>query len=180
MSQQQSNNPNDNKEQLDRVIESLNRVNSETKQIVFKMAQGMNEIEIVRSFNQKSCDLFTILINLTKKYRRENDYNVSGYKVLFENAIKIRANLPVDKFTLMILEYAPEIYERDENCFLKMTIPDKKVTLNNEFGVIRSEKFKDLWKVLVQEDKENIADEVTLLTTFAHAYLYKTLLKNSN
>jgi hypothetical protein len=166
-----------NSNRLENVILSLEKVPIDTKEMTFAMARSMSEIEIIKFFNQKAIDLFNFMIAVTKKLGKEQECNnVMGYKTLFDNALKINAKLPLDKFTLIILEYAAEIYAQNEDCFLKMTIPDTKVNINNEFGLIRSEMFKDLWKISGKKDREEVADIVILLTTFAHAHLYKTIL----
>ena len=175
-----SNNQNkSNDEQLERVVQSLEKVPEETKQMVLKMALAMSEREIIQSFNQQAHDLFSLVITITKKFNKEREYNVSGYKVLFENALKMNAKLPLDKFTLLILEFASEIYAENENCFLEMSIPDKKVNVGNEFGLIRSEMFKKLWVIVGQTDKNNLKENIIVLTTYAHAHLYKTLLASN-
>lgn len=175
-----SNQQQKNQAQLSNVIESLERVPQETKEMVLNMALSLPELEIIQLFNQQAFDLFGLLISVTKKFGKEKEYNVSGYKMLFINALKINARLPLDKFTLIILEYAAEIYAEEEDCFLNMTIPDTEVKFNNEFGLIRSEMFKKLWVVLNDDDKKLLKDSIILLTTYAHVYLYKTLLKNKS
>ncbi|AYV85283.1 MAG: hypothetical protein Satyrvirus9_9 [Satyrvirus sp.] len=160
------------------VIKSLDKIDLKVKQMIFDMSHGMTEMEIIKSFNEQASYLFNLISTMTKRMGNEDEYKVSGYKTLFDNATKINAKLPVDKFTLVILEYAAEIYAEDENCFLNMTIPDKKCKVGNEFDLIRSENFKKLWKILGKDDKRMITDNVILLTTYAHAYLYKTILKN--
>ncbi|XWV25189.1 hypothetical protein QJ856_gp0583 [Tupanvirus deep ocean] len=166
-------------QRLTRVIDSLEKVPRETKQMVFDMAQSMTELEIIRSFNQQALDMFNLMIVITKRMNKEKDCNVAGYKALFDNAIKINAKLPLDKFTLLILEFAADIYAENENCFLDMAIPDAKVTVGNEFGLIRSQMFKNLWKELNQSDKNSLKEVIIPLTTFAHAHLYKTVLLKS-
>jgi hypothetical protein len=165
-----------NEEQINKVIESLERVPQETKELVLKMALSMTELEIIQSFNQQTHDLFALLTVITKKLNKEKEYNVTGYKILFDNALKFNTKLPLDKFTLIILEFAAEIYEENENCFLEMSIPDAKVTVGNEFGLIRSEMFKKLWVGSDRNDKNSLKDNIILLTTYAHAHLYKTIL----
>lgn len=165
-------------ERLENVVKSLDRVNQATKQAIFDLSCSMSEMEIVQRFNQQAHDLYTMMNKIIKKMEQVNEYKISGYKAIFDNAIKINAKLPIDKFTLLILEFAAEIYSEDEDCFLKMSIPDKKVSSGNEFAIIRSEKFKELWKVMCKHDQKLMTDNVILLTTYAHAYLYKTLLKN--
>lgn len=163
---------------FDRVIQSLDKVHPDTKKMIFNLSNQMTEMEIIQSFNQQSLYLFTLVSSLAKKMKKEKEYQLTAYKSLFDNAIKINVKMPIDKFTLMILEFAAEIYTEDEDCFLNMTIPDKKCSVGNEYSFIRSEKFKDLWKILDKSDKKTIADNVILLTTYAHAYLYKTIFKN--
>lgn len=162
--------------QLTKVIESLDKIPEKTKQMIFSMSLSLRELEIIQLFNQQADDLFTLLIGITQKFNREREYNVIGYKALFDNALKLNAKLPIDKYTLIILEYAAEIYAENENIFMDMPIPDAKVNIGNEFGLIRSEMFKKLWVVINAEDKNKLKDSVILLTTYAHVYLYKTIL----
>ena len=165
-----------NTEKLDKVIAALDKVPKETKQMIFDMSCGLTEQEIIQSFNQQTYDFFTCVASIAKKLQKEAE--ADGYRALFDNAVKINKKMPIDKFTLMILEYAAEIYAENEDCFIKMSIPDKNVTIGNEFGIIRSEMFKSLWKILGNEDKTSVKEIIILLTTYAHAYLYKSILKN--
>lgn len=161
--------------QLKNVIESLEKIPMDTKQMIFDMAAGMTEQEIIQSFNQQSLDMFQTLIEITTKLLLEKEYQFVGYKALFDTAVKTNAKLPLDKFTLLILEFAADIYAEKEDCFLKMSIPDKEVNVGNEFGLIRSEKFKKLWITLVDEDKSRLKNDIILLTAYAHTFLYKSL-----
>jgi hypothetical protein len=164
-------------QQLNRVIKALERVDPEINKAVYELSNGMSEMEIVQTFNQHTLDSFNSLINITKKMGKESIYKISGYKTFFENALKINAMLPIDKFTLIILEFAPEIYDENEEVFLKMTIPDAQIEVSNEFGFIRSELFKQLWLSLNKTDKDSVKDNIILLVTYAQAHLYKTLMK---
>lgn len=168
----------DQNKRLDNVINALDKVGIETKQMIFNMSNNMSEIEIIRSFNQSALDLFNLLMEITTRMKKENEYKVGGYKVLFDNAIKYNIKMPIDQFTLVILEFAADIYAENEDCFLNMTIPDTKLEVGNEFNLIRSEMFKTLWKNLNKNDKNDVKEKIILLTTYAHIYLYKTLLKN--
>lgn len=165
-------------ERLNKVINNLEKVPLETRQMIFDMSCGMSDLEIIQSFNQQSYDLFTIVAMIVKKLGKDNEFKVVGYRAIFDNAIKINNRLPIDKFTLMILEYAAEIYAEQEDLFLNMKIPDKDVSAGNEFGIIRSEMFKSLWRLLDTQDKTKIKNILIPLTTYAHSYLYKTILKN--
>lgn len=162
---------------MEKVMIALDEVPMETKKMIFDLAQNMSEPEIISCFNQSGLDLFNKLNKVAIKLKKENEYKISGYTKLFEAAIKMDATLPANKFTLTILEFAPHIYNSDEESFLKMTIPDTKISVGNEFELIRSEAFKNLWLSLSNTDKENIKDGIISLTMYAHAYLYKSLLK---
>lgn len=172
-----------NDRQLVKVIAALEKVPQETKELIFKMAKKLSEFEIIELFNQQAQDLFNILNTLVKKYttsKNEKEYNMTGYKFLFETALKANIRWPVDKFTLIILEFASEIYAENEDVFLNMSIPNTKVSIGNEFGLIRSEAFKKLWIILNKHDKDILKENVILLTTYAHSYLYKTVMSKSN
>lgn len=164
-------------ERLANVIESLDRVPDYMKQMIFDMSMGMTEQEIIKSFNQKAVDLFDMVASIIEKLKISHTYKVVGYRNMFNLAVKTNFKLPVDRFTLMLLEFAAEIYKGDENCFLDMPIPDKKFAVENEFGMIRSEQFKSLWRSLGTEDKNIVKQEIIALTTFAHCYLYKSAIK---
>lgn len=168
-----------NSEQLQVVVTSLEQVDPLINQSVKEMSDNMPEATIIRLFNQTSLDLFTIINIITDRIGKTEEYKLAGYKALFDNAIKINAKLPIDKFTLIILEFAPQIYSQDENCFLNMSIPDRRISVGNSFGFIRSEMFKNLWMVLNTSDREQVSEKVISLTTYAHAYLYKTVTKNN-
>ena len=163
-------------EKINKVIASLEKVPDETKRIVLNISMNMSELDIIQAFNQQSRDLFDILDSITKKYDSQRDYKIDGYKMLFNNALKHNVKMPVDKFTLTILEFASDIYAENEDCFLNMKIPDTKVSVGNEFNFIRSEMFKSMWKAINGKDREILKDKVILLTTYAHAYFYKTVL----
>ncbi|AVL93750.1 hypothetical protein mvi_390 [Megavirus vitis] len=164
-------------ERLEKVVYSLQKVNPAINKDILSMAQAMSDVQIIKLFNQDATDLFAEMSRIIKLLQKENECKVDSYKFLFETAIKINAKLPIDKFTLIILEYAAEIYGGDENVFLDMPIPDAKINVGNEFGLIRSEMFKSLWRILDRENKDIIKDKITSLTTYAHAYLYKSINK---
>lgn len=165
-----------NRKRLEAVIGALGRISDEVKSSIFEMSQQLSELDIIQYFNQQASDLFDFVLQITKKMGKEREYKVTGYKSIFENALKINVKMPIDKFTLVVLEYAPEIYAQEEDCFLSMTIPDAKVNVGNEFSMIRSEMFKSLWVTLNSLDKKAIGEKVVDLTTYAHMYLYKSVL----
>lgn len=162
-------------DQLVKVAASLEKVPMETKQMIYEMSNSMPKAEIVQSFNQAAIDFFTLLIRISDKIGKKDICDVSGYKNLFEHALKINIGLPIDKFTLTILEFAKYIYARDEVGILSMDIADKKVGVDNEFSVIKSKMFKDLWVTLCTDDRNEIIDSLVLLTSFAHTFLYHSL-----
>ena len=162
--------------QLQKIQKALDRVNDDTKQMVLEMAKGMSDLEIMQSFNQEVYDFFFFFFGITRQLGFDREYKIEAHNKLYEKAVKTNVSLPIEQFTMIILEFAPEIYKEDEECFLKMSIPDTKLETGNEFNVIRSEHFKDLWKKMNQPDKNDVKDKIILLTTFAHTYFYKTIL----
>lgn len=170
------------KEELDKMTiigNSLKKVDSEINENIYAMASSMDEHTIILSFNQTALDFFNFAINGTKRLNREREFGFSGYLSLFQTAIKANIGVPIDKFTILILEYAPDIYSVNEKFFLNMDIPDIKIDVSdkkkndNEFNMIQSEEFKKLWLVLSQEDKDAVKEKIILLTTYAHAYFFK-------
>lgn len=161
-------------EQLQRVIAALRRVDPEIQKQIKSMADKMRATDIIKLFNQDASDLFAMIAEVTRHHDDHEVYRLTGYKNLFDNAIKIKASFPVDKFTLIVLEYVNEFYDRDEDFFLSMEVPETKVTLGNEFGFIRTEMFRNLWKSLNKRQKNKMYDKLASLTTYAHAYFCKT------
>lgn len=171
----------DKQDQLERIFNTLDKVEEQTKNMIYNLALNMNNLEIIQTFNQKAIDLFTTMIEITELHKKEKEYKIKGYKAIFENALKINVKIPIDKFTLTILEFAADIYSENEEYFYQMTIPDAKLNLgSNEFGMLRSEGFKKLWIILTKEEQNKLKDNIVLLTTFAHVHLYKTLLSKKN
>jgi hypothetical protein len=167
---------------LDNVYKALERVDPKLKQDVFNLSLGLSEEEIIQQFNQQAFDLFANMIKVAKR-RNFGDAYVSkfgGYKNLYENAIKMNRALPADRFTLLIMEYAPEIYSDNEQALLEMPMPDVKCKVENEFEIIRSDEFKKLWNIIDSNDKKEISGTIKLLTYYAHALLYSTANKVMN
>lgn len=167
-------------QRIDKVIEALGKVSDNTKTLVYQIAQNMAELEIIQMFNQLTLDFLDIMLRITREKREEDKFKIGGYKTIFDNAIKINIKMPIDQYTLVILRFAAEIYSEDEDCFLNMPIPDTKLEVGNQFSFIRSDMFKNLWRTLKDGDKSDIKNKMILLTTYAHAYLYKTVIKNRN
>jgi hypothetical protein len=57
-----------------------------------------------------------------------------------------------------------------------MYMPDTKLESGNEFNLVRSEMWKNIWKILNKHDKEEIKKKFILLTVYAHCFFYKTIL----
>jgi signal transduction histidine kinase len=165
--------PNKTDEQrLAEAVEAISRVDPDICSKIFAMSQVKSVVEIVNSFNQAARDLFAILLEVSRDNRI--DYGMNGYKFMFDSAIKMNARLPLDKFTLVILKHAPEIYDEDEKNFLSMTVPDASVSVGGGFELIKSTSFKNLWLSATDEHKATIKRRVITLTYYAQAYLYKT------
>lgn len=168
----------DQKVQLEKIITSLEKVDKDLQNMILNMSKSLSDIEIIQTFNQGCIDLFTNIAAVVKKIGMEKEIKFGGYKLLLENAMKINAKLPVDNFTLVVLEFADHIYSGDETFFMDRSYGKAKVEVGNEFTFIRSEPFKHLWKDLDSKDKEMIKEKFILVTTYAHAYFFKTVLSN--
>lgn len=167
-------------ERLQKVIVALEKVSPEIKSMIYSMAKSTSEMEIIHSFNQNSRNFFSTCATITKKMGKENEVKMEGYKNLFDNAIKMNNKMPIDHFTLIVLEFAEEIYSEKEDFFLKRKVVNEvKVEVGNEFSMVKSDKFKELWQILNQEDKKIIKEKMILLTTFAHVYFYQTVMKQT-
>lgn len=164
--------------QLQKVINALEKVNNEIQQMIMQMANIMNDMEIIQSFNQESLDLFSMITEITKEIGKESEVKFGGYKLLLENAMKLNIRLPVDNFTLVVLEYAPYIYNQDEEFFLRKSYNNAKVEVGNEFAFIKSDSFKEMWKNLSPDSKEDIKKKFLNVTIFAHVYFIKTVFNN--
>ena len=165
-------------EQIEKVIDALSKVEKNTNQMIVDMIDEMSLEEIIRLFNQETLDFFNTLVKITKQINKEREYGIAAYLALFENAIRINTKLPIDKFSMVILEFAPYIYAEKEDVFLNMDIPDTKLGDGNEFNLIRSKNFKRLWKILDGENKEKVKEQIILMTTYSHAYFYKSILSS--
>jgi len=163
-------------EKMNKVIESLNNVNDNTKQLVYNMASSMNDLEIIKMFNQSSLDFFILTAQITTRMGVEGKYKMGAYKMMYDNTIKINAKMPIDHYTLTVLEYANEIYSENEDFFLKKKLGNAVVEVGNEFNMVSSDMFKNLWVKLEESDKYNIKEKMLVLTTLAHVYFYKTLM----
>ena len=161
---------------MDIIIDALSKIDSDINNGIWEMAQGLTNNEITNLFNQTALDFFNLAIDITRKRNIEREYGFSAYMNLFEAALKMNVTVPVDRFTMLILEFAPDIYGGNEKVFLDMHIPDSKINTGNEFNIIRSDAFKKLWLILNSTEKELVTEKVLSLTTYAHAYFYKLLL----
>lgn len=162
------------KERLGRVFEAMRRLDTEIRERILEMTRRLETNAIIRLFNQNASDLFSLIKSLTKDNTNPEIYNLSAYQNLFATAIKLKASFPIDKFSVLVLEYVNEIYARDEKLFLDMEVPVTKVAIgSNEFGFIKTQMFKDLWTSLDAKNKDLVYNKITSMTTFAHSYFYR-------
>lgn len=169
-----------NIELITTVSEVLDRVKPESNQLAFSYSKSMNESEIIQGFNQAANDLFSTLMKIIDTYKlNKSVYNIGGYKNLFNNAIASNRKLPLDKFTLTILVHADGIYSQDEERFLNMDIPETSIKVGNEFGVLSSGIFKEMWKIITTDEKEKLIDVVIQLTVHSHMYFYQRVAQHA-
>uniref|UniRef100_A0A6C0C9V3 Uncharacterized protein n=1 Tax=viral metagenome TaxID=1070528 RepID=A0A6C0C9V3_9ZZZZ len=159
------------------IANSLKRVNDKTTQIVMDIAKQVSRQEVVSLFNQAALDFFQTVLKITQSMGQEREYGIKGYLSLFETAIGINKSMPIDQFTMSILEHAAEIYAEDEDKFLNMDIPDTEIKSGNEFNVIKSGKIKNLWKTGSPENKELVKEKVITLTTWCHVFFIQKIME---
>lgn len=159
---------------LTKIANVLKTINPETRSMVYDYSTKYSEDFIIREFNQATKDLFNLMRSIAIKIKKLPESGIDNHIFLFETALKLNVKTPIDNFTLIILEFAPQIYQEDEQFFIDLSIPDKEVNLKNEFGIIRSQIFKDLWVILEKKDKQILSQKIQLVTMNAHAFLYKT------
>lgn len=163
--------------QIVAVLEAVEKVSDEHKQMAFELAKSIDPDGLTLQFNQSARDFFSELISLSTKKGLEKKFNFRAYNILFDTAVGLNKKLPLEKFTLSILLYAHKIFEMDEEHFLGLDIGDVKIQQGNEFGVIQSKEYQALWKTLGSDEKEPLIDQTILMATYALAYLYATILK---
>jgi hypothetical protein len=166
--------------QMEKISSALEKVSDEINQMAWNLAKEIPNSDIIQTFNQETCDLFEILIGTINTLGVSRECNINGHKIIFENALKINIGLPIEQFTFIVLQFAPEIYDEKETFFLEMKIPNQKVQNGNEFSLINSEAFKKLWLLLNHDSKQEIKDKIILMTTYAHAYFYKVIIKSAD
>lgn len=164
---------------LERVAAALDRVDEDTKRDAYEMAKSMPSIEVMKGFNQSAIDLFSTMDNFCRKLKLGKKYDVSGYRELLTFAIKQNVKIPINKFTLIILEYAPEIYAEEVDKFLGMEIPVTEVKMGNAFSVIKTETFKEMWRLSSKEDKNYVGKIFINMTFYAQVYFYQTIISNT-
>jgi len=166
--------------QMEKIMSALENVSDDINQMTWHLAKEISNSDIIQTFNQETCDLFEILINFINAMGISRECNILGHKIIFENALKINIGLPIEQFTFIVLQFAPEIYDEKEKFFLEMNIPNQKVQNGNEFSLINSAAFKKLWLLLNEDSKQELKDKIILMTTYAHAYFYKVIMKSAS
>lgn len=167
---------------LEKIVNALQKVPDEINAEILKMANTMTEAQIITQFNQQSLDFFNCAVDVTKSMNKVKEYGFEAYLQFYHLAIKSDARMPIDQFCMVVLEFAPSIYNEDEDMFLNMNMGDAQLQEqfgNNEFSMIRSDKFKNLWKTLSVEHKNRIKDHLIHCTSSAHAFFYKSVLLRS-
>ena len=166
--------------QLIAVSNSLSRVPEGTRNMVNAFATNMSESEVISKFNENAMDLFDVLLELER--RMNLSYDIKGLQFMFDKAVKMNRSLPVDKFTLTILEFAAEIYSGDEEAIINMPLPDAKVSVDKSsgFSLIRSQEFKNIWVTLGANDKSRLSDIIAKLTTYANVYFVQMIRRTVN
>lgn len=159
------------------VAQVLSDLPNELKSMATEMAHSMSDVEIVMRFNQMITSLFTLIINKTKPLPNYKEFNFEIYFKLLEKSISINTSFPIERFCLIMLIFAPQIYEKNENFFMNYNLNAHIKVSQNEFSIFESQKFKDLWHTLDVDAKNKFIDDFTLLTIFAHTYFLQRVAK---
>ena len=165
---------------LEEVTIELGKTKEEDRNNAIDAAKVLTQDEVIQQFNQSAVKLFTDAYNITVNRGKEREYKIGGYKFLYEKAVKMNKETPIDQFTLIILKYATDIYARNAEKFLKMDIPDEiklESDKKNEFELIHSAEFKNLWRTLTLIEKDTIISTIVEMTQFAHIFFIQKILE---
>lgn len=168
---------------LEEVAAELSKTSDADKQNAMDGAQLLTQDEVIEQFNQSAMKLFTNAYNITVKRGKEREYKIGGYKTLYEKAVKMNRATPIDQFTLVILKFATDIYARNADKFLKMDMPSEiklDGQTDNEFELIHSTEFKNLWRTLNTTEKNTIIENIVDMTQFAHIFFIQKMLEAKN
>lgn len=171
--------------QINKIGDALSKVPPEYAEAAVSLANSLEKVELGVSFNQTAMDLFDLAVKISTKRKIEEKLKMSGHRSIFEAAAaKIGKTIPISKFSFAILEFAPEIYNENDDFFLNMKVPDtidvdKEVgatdagttkSNSNDLNIINTQEFKELWKKLNNKEKRAIRENVIKLTLYSHAY----------
>lgn len=167
----------ENKKILKKIIQSLEKVDSNITNTILGMAEKTSMAQVINDFNYNSLEVLDFLDYIGKKYNHTDTCDMTKHRLLFENAIQINKRLPVDKFSLIVLEHAQDIYDENEEYFMELPMPDVNAKAGKDFSMIKCEAFKKVWTSLDEEDKDLVKEKVISLTTSAHIYFIKNITK---
>ena len=158
---------------IEEVVAALQRVGPEDTQTAMDIA-GLPKEEIAAIFNDACLKVFRIVGDATQQSPSTKGYytSIKSYENQYKAALLLGVDVPMRQFILVLLKQAPGIYLGNEQGFLDMAMPDAKIA-SGPFGVIRCEEFKQLWISLRPDIKDDLRDQITMATTYAHAYFIK-------
>ncbi len=78
---------------LKKVVANLDKVNIETKQMIYNLSKQLSEIEIINTFNQQSLDFFNLCVTISHRMGKENEVKMGAYKNLYDLAIKANVSM---------------------------------------------------------------------------------------
>lgn len=159
---------------MNKIINSINKIDERTLQDINDLSDSMTEMEIVKSFNQCAVELYDILLKLANKHRMTKILDIDSYQILFNTSVKINYRLPIQKYVENILQFAYEIYNDKEEEILGMESSDEQINVGDQSGIIQIDIIKKLWKLLNDDDREVLKRSIIGLTTYSHAFFYKT------
>ena len=124
----------------------------------------MSITEIVNNFNNQADDL------MAQMYACSQDYDIKVYHQMFVKLKNFNATKAIEQFIIYVLPFKEKIYEDDESFFLEKS--GQELTGDgSEYTMMKSLKFKDLWKTLSDDSKNNIFKFFKVMVYFAEEYL---------
>jgi len=140
----------------------------------------LSKSELLKQFKEIMDSLFTLIIGSIKKICPKDkvvEYvnEIEEYNTQYNIAMSASIEFVLREFSLSILEYAPQIYSKDEKFFLQ----DKTETTDIKGTNVNLNMMKHLWQNLNNTDnlhikiKATIIDKTIKLTAIGEIYFTK-------